>query len=42
MSGTLDWSALPVVAEYLEVQDLDLLIKQLIAIRSYSEKQRGQ
>lgn len=33
MMGGLDWTALPIVAELLGVEDLDLLVSQLVAIR---------
>ena len=35
MMGGLDWAALPVVAEVLGVQDIELLLIELIAIREY-------
>ncbi len=35
--GGIDWAALPTVAELLGVQDMDILIYQLIAIRDYQQ-----
>ena len=36
--GGMDWSALPVVAELLGIEDVDILIMELTAIR---DAQRG-
>jgi hypothetical protein len=33
MAGQIDFSALPFVVEYLGIQDIDLLIRQLVLIR---------
>ena len=33
--GGLDWSALPVVVELIGVDDVDLLIHQLVALRDH-------
>lgn len=33
LMGGLDWTALPIVAELLGVEDIDLLVAQLVAIR---------
>lgn len=33
MMGGLDWTALPIVAELLGAEDLDLLVAQLVTIR---------
>jgi len=34
----LDWNALPTVAEYLGVQDIEMLIRGLLHLRDYQEK----
>lgn len=34
MGGAIDWQALPIVAEILGVEDIEMLITHLIAIRS--------
>ena len=41
MGGELNWSALPIVAEMLGVEDVELLIAELSAIREWqNEKER--
>lgn len=37
--GGMDWFALPIVADLLGVQDIEILIAQLVAIRD-SEKEK--
>jgi hypothetical protein len=37
MNG-IDWNALPIVSEYLGVEDIDGLISQLVTIRDYYDK----
>ena len=39
MMGGIDWTAMPVVAEYYGVQDVELLIDELIAIRDHIARQ---
>jgi hypothetical protein len=39
MGGGLDWAALPVVAELLGSNDIDLLIRQLCLIRDFQSEQ---
>lgn len=34
MMGGLDWNALPVIADLLGVEDMELLINQLVVIRN--------
>ena len=33
MGGQIDWAGLPVVAELLGIQDVELLVAQLVLIR---------
>lgn len=35
MSGELDWNAIPVLCEMYGVEDADVLIVQLLAIRDH-------
>ena len=35
MGGTLDWTALPVIAEMIGVEDIELLVQRLAAIRTW-------
>lgn len=35
MGGTIDWGGLPALVEVLDVEDVELLIEQLAAIRNY-------
>jgi len=37
MGGTIDWTALPIIAEYLGLTDVELLIRQLILIRDFKK-----
>lgn len=39
--GGLDWSALPVVAELLGIDDPDVWIVQLVAIRDWQRDNPG-
>lgn len=41
MGASLDWSALPYVAEYLDVEDVEMLIQHLSIIRDHQERKRG-
>ncbi len=34
--GGLDWTALPIVAELLGIEDIDTLIAQLVALRDHN------
>jgi hypothetical protein len=34
----IDWQALPLIAEYLAVQDIELFIRGLLHIREYQEQ----
>lgn len=38
MGGQIDWVALPLIAEYLEVQDFELLIDGLMVIADVRRK----
>lgn len=38
LMGGLDWNALPVVAEMLGIDDVDALIRDLITIRNFQNK----
>ena len=40
MMGGLSWEALPVIIEYFGVQDPEILIDELIAIRTHLANQR--
>lgn len=35
MNGSIDYSALPFVVEYLGIRDIDLLITQLLTMRAH-------
>lgn len=37
--GGIDWAGLPVVAELLGVEDVELLVEQLTAIRDHQREQ---
>lgn len=39
--GGIDWSALPLVAEMLGIDDVETLIVQLIAIRDFQGAENG-
>lgn len=39
MGGTIDWAALEYVAERFGVEDVDLFVTQLIAIRDHLDHQ---
>lgn len=39
MNGALDWSALPVVAEMLGINDIEWLVMQLHAIRDFKRSE---
>lgn len=41
MGASLDWGALPYVVEYLEVEDVEMLIQHLSIIREHQEHKRG-
>lgn len=41
MGGTIDWAGLPLVADLLGFDDLELLIVQLAAIRDFQAARRG-
>ncbi len=36
--GGLDWAALPVVADLLGYEDIEILIAQLVAIRDHKKE----
>jgi hypothetical protein len=38
MMQGLDWGALPTVAEYLGVQDIEMLIRGLLQLREYQNQ----
>jgi hypothetical protein len=40
MGGALDWSALPVVAEMLGVDDIETFVVRLAAIRDWQQNNR--
>lgn len=35
MGGAIDWQALPLVAEMFGIEDIEILIAQLVAIREF-------
>ena len=41
MGGTIDWTALPIVADMQGVDDIELLAYRLAAIRDWQEDNRG-
>lgn len=41
MGGALDWAAVTYVSEYLQVQDMEILIDNLRIIREHAERKRG-
>jgi hypothetical protein len=38
MGGTIDWAGLPLVAEMLGIEDLEILVAQLAALRDWQRK----
>lgn len=36
--GGIDWAALPIIAEMIGFTDIELLIEQLVAIRTYKSQ----
>ena len=40
MGGTMDWAALPVIAEILGVDDMESFIQRLVAIRDWQAENR--
>lgn len=40
MGGSLDWSALDSVAAYLEIDDLDLLIDNVLKLKEYQASKK--
>lgn len=40
MGGTIDWTALPVVAEMLGAEDIEPLVRRLAAIRDWQDENR--
>lgn len=40
MGGAIDWTALPVVAEMLGVDDIEPFVARLVAIRDWQARQR--
>lgn len=40
MGGTMDWSALPVIAEMLGVIDIEPFVARLLAIRDWRAENR--
>lgn len=41
MGGVIDWSALPVVAEVIGINDIESLIADLRIIRDYQNERRN-
>lgn len=41
LMGGLDWQALPLVADLLGIDDLELLVMQLVVIRDSQRNQHG-
>ena len=42
MSGAIDYSALPLVAEYLQIDDIDTLITELLQIEQYARDKKTE
>ena len=40
MGGALDFTALPVIAEILGIDDIELFVKQIALIRDFKNEQR--
>ena len=40
MGGSLDWAALDSVAAYLEIDDLDLLIDNVLKLKEYQASKK--
>lgn len=40
MGGALDWSALPVVAEILGIEDIEMFVHRLAAVRDWQAENR--
>jgi hypothetical protein len=38
MGGTIDWAGLPLVASMLGIEDLEILVAQLAALRDWQRK----
>jgi len=38
LGGEIDWAGLPVVAEILGIDDIELLIKQMLLIRDFQKE----
>ncbi len=38
MGGAIDWAGLPLVAEMLGIEDLEILVAQLAALRDWQRK----
>lgn len=38
LGGTIDWAGLPLVAEMLGIEDLEILVAQLAALRDWQRK----
>ena len=35
MGGDIDWSALPIVADFIGIEDVEALLMQLVVIRDW-------
>jgi len=40
MAGNIDWAALPVIGEFLGIEDYDELICDLICIREHMKREQ--
>lgn len=40
MGGSIDWAGLPLVADLLGIEDLEVLITQLAALRDWQQQQK--
>lgn len=38
--GGIEWAAIPLVAEMLGIQDIDLFVRQLVALRKWNDDQK--
>lgn len=41
MLGGLDWAGLPIIAEILGIEDLEMLVAQLIVLRDHGRPANG-
>lgn len=42
MGGTIDWSAIPIIAEMFGVIDVESLIMQVVTIRTWQDEQNKE